>query len=93
MDFGTFLTTVQELFRIMVNGLSTLVERFSRPVADDLTSLFPNDSIVGNIANSLLEYLADLIGTDITYFGLMVGTGLSILIVVTIVKWVTNILP
>lgn len=87
MTVGGILGTLLDIWRVFSSGMSGVFEFLNTPFKDLLNVDIPViKEVLGFILNTLK------LG-DISLLGLMFGAGISLMIVITIVKWLIDILP
>lgn len=87
MSVGGILGTLLDIWRVFSSGMSTVFTFLNTPFSDLLSVDIP---IVGTV----LDFILNTLGLgDYTLLGLMFGAGISFMIVITVVKWVIDILP
>lgn len=87
MSVGGILGSLLEIWRIFSSGMSSVFSFLNTPFRVLLSVDIP-------VVSSVLDFILNNLGLgDYTLLGLMFGVGISFMIVVTVVKWLIDILP
>lgn len=87
MTVGGILGTILDIWRIFSSGMSSVFTFLNTPFDELLSVDIP-------IVSNVLDFILNTLGFgEYTILGLMFGVGISFMIVITIVKWLIDILP